>query len=671
MHAVFKIRKKPSALRYTGCFICAWLLFCCAASPSFAQKNRASSDSTRALVFLKKVSQAYLQGKFDEALRWGKRGLQCARNARSESLMGRSRFALGEVFDRRGDLAQAEENMALAIRHMQRAHDKSLLSDYLGAYGNLALKRGQTAVALDHLLKSLSLAEQIKDSSRIAGGFSNLGILYWSTGRLGASRGYLEKAVAIRERQKDIGGLAYSYGNLAIVNKLEGKDKEAMHNYQKTLEMCREMNDSVCIANVYNNIGVLLQDQGKFQEALEFQLMALAMRNEQHDLQSLTVSYLNIGGLYRTLKQPGKAEAFAKQAQSLALKTGALEDLRDVYELRAFLKEDAHKHKEALAFFRNFQKASDSLMRSREEEKMARSELNYDLEKRRQDANLREEKRSHAFQMEAQRGMQQRNLFIMAFVCAFIIGMLLLFAILRNRRANRLLQEKNEALEEINRQQGALTQILAHDLRTPITQIKGLVGLLDFTGPISPGQREVLDKIKMAASGGNQLIDDLLRIGLIEQDEQGAELKNVEIADLLESVCRHFADEAKRKQMMVVNRYEGDGVLRTNSAFLQQIISNLVSNAIKFSDFGKMVYLDAERTDKGWILSVTDQGPGIPDEEMNELFLKFRRLSNRPTGNETSHGLGLYSVKIMVKKLGGTVTCSSKVGKGSVFRVQL
>jgi hypothetical protein len=123
--------------------------------------------------------------------------------------------------------------------------------------------------------------------------------------------------------------------------------------------------------------------------------------------------------------------------------------------------------------------------------------------------------------------------------------------------------------------------------------------------------------------------------------------------------------------MMVVNRYEGDGVLKTNLAFLQQIMNNLLSNAIKFSDFGKMVYLDAERTEKGWILSVTDQGPGIPDEELNELFLKFRRLSNRPTGNETSHGLGLYSVKIMAKKLGGTVTCSSKIGKGSVFRVRL
>jgi signal transduction histidine kinase len=395
------------------------------------------------------------------------------------------------------------------------------------------------------------------------------------------------------------------------------------------------------------------------------------MRNDQHDLQSLTVSYLNIGGLYRTLKQPEKAEEFAKQAQSLALKTGALEDLRDVYELRSFLNEDALKYKEALAFFRSFQKANDSLIRSREEEKMARSELNYELEKRRQNANLIEEKRSHAFQLQAERGMQQRNLFIMAFVCAFIIGILLLFAILRNRRANRLLQEKNEALEEINRQQGALTQILAHDLRTPITQIKGLVGLLDFTGPISPGQREVLDKINMAASGGDQLINDLLKIDFIEQDEQGMKMQDVEIADLLESVCRQFAGEAKRKQMMVVNRYEGDGVLKTNLAFLQQIMNNLLSNAIKFSDFGKMVYLDAERTEKGWILSVTDQGPGIPDEELNELFLKFRRLSNRPTGNETSHGLGLYSVKIIAKKLGGTVTCSSKIGKGSVFRVRL
>lgn len=671
MFAVIKIRKKPSPGFREFAFVGVWLVLFSSALPCFAQTKTALSDSLKANALLAKLSAAYLEGQWDEALRLGTIARHHARRSRSESLQGRSCFALGQVYDQRGDLAQAEENLALAIRHMERAKNKTFLSDYLGAYGNLALKRGQTALALDHLLKSLSYAEQVKDSSRIATGFSNIGILHWTTGRTSVSRGYLEKAAAILERQKDISGLAYSYGNLAIVNKLEGKDEEAMHIYQRTLEMCRELNDSVCIGNVYNNIGVLLQDQGKLQEALRFQLMALAIRNKQKDLQSQTVSFLNIGGLYRKLNQPKEALDFTHKALALAQKTGALEDLRDAYELMALIKEDSHKYQEALVFFRRFQKANDSLMRSRQEEKIARSELNHELAKRQQSENLREEKRTHAYQLEAQRGMQQRNLFIMAFACAFIIGILLLFAIIRSRRATQLLREKNEALQEINRQQGALTQIVAHDLRTPISQIKGLVTIMGFTGSLSPEQREVLEKINTAAAGGNQLINDLLRIAFIEQDEGPLEVQDIEIIDFLESLSRDFSEEAKRKQMMVVNRFLGQGTIRTNLVMLQQIMNNLVSNALKFSEFGKMVYLDAEQTGRTWVLSVTDQGPGIPEDEMPGLFLKFRRLSNRPTGGETSHGLGLYSVKLMVNKLGGAVTCSSKPMKGSVFKIHL
>ena len=671
MFAVIKIRKKPSAARHATGIVFACLVLFCSASPIFARNTALFSDSIKANALLKKLSAVYVEGRWNEALRLGTMARNHARRSGSELLLGRSFFALGQVYEQSGNLAQAEDNLALAIRHIERTNNKALLCDYQGAYGNLALKRGQTAVALDYLLKSLSYAEQLKDSSRLATCFSNIGILYWSTGRTKVSRGYLEKAVAIRERQKDISGLAYSYGNLAIVNKLEGKDEAAMHNYQKTLEMCKELNDSVCIGNVYNNIGVLLQDQGNPQEALRFHLMALGMRNQQKDLQSLTISFLNIGGLYRKLNRPKKALEFTQKALKIALKTGALEDLRDVYELMALLKEEEHHYGEALGYFRRFQKANDSLMRSREEEKMARTELNYELAKRKQSENLREEKRSHIFQLDLQRGRQQRNLFIMAFVFALIVGMLLFFAIIRSRRATQLLREKNEALQEINRQQVALTQIVAHDLRTPISQIKGLVTIMGFTGELSAEQREVVEKINAAASGGNQLINDLLEIAFIEQDEGILETQDMEVIDLLDSVCSHFLEEARRKQMMVVNRFNGTGTLRTNPVIIQQILNNLVSNAIKFSEFGKMVYLDAEKIDKAWIISVTDQGPGIPEHEMPELFMKFRRLSNRPTGGETSHGLGLYGVKLLANKLGGTVTCASKEGKGSVFSILL
>jgi signal transduction histidine kinase len=112
-------------------------------------------------------------------------------------------------------------------------------------------------------------------------------------------------------------------------------------------------------------------------------------------------------------------------------------------------------------------------------------------------------------------------------------------------------------------------------------------------------------------------------------------------------------------------------VVLTDPAYLVRILDNLVTNAIKFSPAGSQVRLGSEHVDQHLVVTVEDQGPGFSDEDRRFLFQKFRKLSARPTAGESSNGLGLAIIKILVDRLQGSIELKSQPGKGSTFIVTL
>jgi signal transduction histidine kinase len=102
---------------------------------------------------------------------------------------------------------------------------------------------------------------------------------------------------------------------------------------------------------------------------------------------------------------------------------------------------------------------------------------------------------------------------------------------------------------------------------------------------------------------------------------------------------------------------------------MKRLITNLVSNAIKFSNKGKPVTIQAQSVDKKIIFEVKDEGPGFQPDDIEKMYAKFQRLSARPTGGESSHGLGLAIVDLLGKQLGATIDLKTEYGKGSAFTI--
>lgn len=230
----------------------------------------------------------------------------------------------------------------------------------------------------------------------------------------------------------------------------------------------------------------------------------------------------------------------------------------------------------------------------------------------------------------------------------------------------------NEVLRNRVEEQNTLLEAAAHDLKNPFFGIRALAELVLENEGLSPAVERKVTLIRQSAVEALNHIDDLLRLAA-EAAEQKHALSTVDAGALAQRVTDGFEPQAERKgqDLRCTVAASGDCVVQGDRARLREALSNLVSNALKYSPPDTRIDVDVERDGDAVRMAVTDQGPGLSDEEQGRLFLPFHRLSPQPTGDESASGLGLYLVWQIMEQHDGQVEVESTPGEGSTFALVL
>ena len=238
----------------------------------------------------------------------------------------------------------------------------------------------------------------------------------------------------------------------------------------------------------------------------------------------------------------------------------------------------------------------------------------------------------------------------------------------------RELARKNAELQRLSAQKDRFLGMAAHDLRNPLGVILGYADFLQGEmGPeLDDRQRRFLEAIESQANFMIQLVEELLDISTIESGEVVLEREEVEVAELVRRNVELNRALAEEKGVAVeADTDDGELRARVDPSKVEQILNNLVTNAVKFSDPGSTVTVRARRDGGELLLEVEDRGQGIPEDERERLFVPFGRTSVKATAGEGSTGLGLAITKRLVDAHGGRIDVESEVGVGSTFRVRL
>ncbi|HEX7366105.1 MAG TPA: GAF domain-containing sensor histidine kinase [Pelobium sp.] len=239
------------------------------------------------------------------------------------------------------------------------------------------------------------------------------------------------------------------------------------------------------------------------------------------------------------------------------------------------------------------------------------------------------------------------------------------------REKNEELEAKNKAAEVLMEENNQLIQILVHDLKSPLSNIKMLSYLFqDFAR--DPDSEELLAIFNKSLDYVFHLIEQMETLNNMETFSTHNYIEDFDLNEFIAANVKDFTKVAEAKSILLNYQAEGTkSVIKTDMNFLKRIMYNLISNAIKFSPFNKEIFVTLNHDDSHFFISVKDEGPGIGGGELSKLFQKFVKLNNRPTNSESSSGLGLFIVKELLKRINGDVLVDTEPGKGSIFTIKL
>lgn len=584
--------------------------------------------------------------------------------------------------------------------------------------------------AIGYGKQALELAESGKDQKLLADAYHNLGAAYQLSGDYKAAADHNYRAVQIRETIGDSLGLCTSYNNIGNINNYLASYDKALTFYLKSLNIAKKIRNKEAISRALNNIGYAYQVQEKVEKAIDYYEQALPIKEEIGDKVGYTVSLINLGDLYMKAGELKKATDYLQKGLATAQETDhqlnmgyAYRGLAEAFQQSENLAKAADyallsleisekqqsyfEIKQSLDVLNGIYLQAGNLSKAHEYLTLSSaykdSIHNENARQQIEDLQVRyesEKKEKENLKLAADRDLQLTRLNSQTRITYLIGALLLTFAILTfvlfrgKRQLRRLsaslvrkneeistsaevlrqqavqLQEQKEQLEKSNSIKDKLFSIIAHDLRSPMVNLKGLLPLLR-KGAVPEERKDMfLDMIEENQQSTLWLMDNLFQWARAQMDGEGASPVAVNLSQLAGENIKLLQAQAAGKAIRLESTIGEDAVVYADLEMTKLVLRNLISNAIKFCKQGDSVVVSAARAEGFIVTSVTDTGIGIPENVRGRLF-DGSNFTSKGTANEKGSGLGLQLCKDFVERNGGLIWVDSQPGKGSSFQFKL
>lgn len=608
---------------------------------------------------------------------------------------------------------------------------KKDLSRPLSFIGLASAYAGDYKTALEYHEKSITVAIEQNDSTQLAYGYNNLGRMFIDRGDIVRAYNNFNSALMLFEIMQDKLGLAYVYRSFATLYKAQNDYSKALTNSLKALELRRKLGEPRAVVSALFELALVYQEINEGEAAMnsfhEADSIATLV-NDQVTLAELRTGMAEIlfnnGKLDRSLGTANEVLKIVseKTNQNLFLRATlirakyAYQKEQDDTSTKLFTQVlnfseasgNLSFQREALFFLSEIFKRNNSLAKASEytqrynviQAKLQTEDLTEEVERLQFRLELeKKEKENELLKAEEAKNLalisRQRILNIALVVSIILLGVIACVTLISSNKRRKInnklalqnqhiaeqrteiahqnekLFRRNQELADINREKDTLMSIVAHDLKSPMNRIYGLVKLMEAERNMNNSQEEYLKLLKDSTRSGLDLITDLLDVNSLREVKDRPSYGTIKVKELLDVRVIAFQQTADLKSIALVVKNDFTKSIISERNYITRILDNLISNAIKFSFFGTQVAITVTCEDDKLMLIVKDQGPGFSDEDRLVMYQKFKKLSARPTAGESSNGLGLAIVKILVDRLHGDIELMSEPGQGSEFVVRI
>lgn len=594
-----------------------------------------------------------LRSESDSAFKYYQNAIEQSKSMSSNSSLMDAYMGLGNTYNQVSDWQQAIEQFRKVEGLAIEAKDSVTIGSVNNNIGNTYLNQAMLQKALEHYQISLRMGDEgIQKVSLI-----NIAIVYTSLDQLKKAREYYQKAI---EKQGDNGNphhLAFIYKNLGIVEKKSGNYQEALSMFNEALSIYLNLSNDYQISDLYYSIGNLYFDQKNYDAALvEYQKSLEIRKRIQHEV-GRCFSLIAMGMTNQELNQHSRAIPLLLEADKLADNIKMVTAKNDISQMLSSIYASVGDYKKAYKYQVDFKQFSDSLKTIRNEEKIAELEEKYQNEQKQREIDfLSAENEISSLQIQKQQNL--RNYLILGSILLVILVFVLL-----NRYKYKA--KANSRLEELDQLKTTFFTNISHEFRTPLSLILSpLQNLLQQNQETET--KKGLSLIHRNATRLLELTNQLLDLSKLEAGKLALQVRNRDLKGFLEILIASFESLAVAQKIDFTFNIDIQGEVYFDEDKIQKIITNLLSNAFKFTPTNGSIHLHAFRIKNEVSISVNDSGPGIKPSELKKIFERFHQ-SQSIDSNTAGTGIGLALTKELVTLHHGKIEVQSNAGDGSTF----
>lgn len=557
-------------------------------------------------------------------------------------------------------------------------HEQNKIEALIGL-GQIYAERGNFEQALIKYIEAsknvTDIDEYVKLSLLIA-----MGNLYADDKQLGKAKSYYIQALDVCNQLNKPDNLSIIYNNLAIIYQDEHKYLKAKNYFLQSLKNERKIGSERGIALALNNIGHTYSQMGNYEKALEYlQKSSLTLRKLNcevdliYNLEALSQVYISTKNYEQAFKYLSEGIQLSKQLKIRRKRS-------DLLKLLAKYHSHLGNNKKAYTVLLAYNALKDSVQNESKSAKITQLQAKFESIKKEKANEILKIENKFTEELLAQEKTKSYFLYLFSFLTLSII--ILIVILFRSKvkvhnnmkRVYRQLENSNAKLKVINATKDKFFSIIAHDLRSPFNAILGFSELLKEelnTSEKNAAIEEYSNAINESANGLYNLLENLLQWA---NNQRGLLKYSPEQFDLYELVQNNlgiFKLKTADKSIKLRSEIKPNTSVYGDMQMIDTVLRNLISNALKFTDYNGEVLLSAKFINELIYISVKDTGTGISKENQNKLFRIDHNFSSYGTDNEKGSGLGLILCKEFITKNGGEIWVESEIGKGSCFTVSL
>lgn len=637
---------------------------------SLAEKHQLDSIKVNALNFL---SYASIQtGKLDDALAYNKKALEISELKQLKKENISSQFFKGFLLYATG---QTDSSLSVLNKAYHQATQINELKIQLQCLNTIAanyLTQSKYKEALSRFTIAYQIADSLKLYDKLTNLSLNIGTTFLYNEELDKAIVYFEKVITTSDTTNITLAYASALNNMGACYSRMAKHKKALEYFEKALPAYKKINNKLQVAQVYTNLGQAHFFLKNKELASEYLQSAINLNRLNQSQNQLIVNLLLIARLSISQKKFIQAKYHLDEALQLANELNINYNKTDLYKIYSHYYNQKKQYQKALEFKQKELNLKDSIFNVTRQQQISELQTKFETQKKRaENESLRKDITLKELQLDKQ-SQNNHFLILVSFIVIILIFILLNRARLK-KKSHQIIQNQKSELEVLNKTKDKFFSIIAHDLRSPFNTLVGLSQLLNtsYDNLDDEEKKNFIKDINMASESAYGLLDNLLTWSRIQQGSIVVQKNEEDLSELIQTCILPLQATAKLKSISIEYSETTKPVVNIDIFSIRTVILNLINNAIKFTHIGGTIKLSTEDMGPKTVVSISDNGIGMKQEQIDQLFRIDQNMSTTGTNNETGTGLGLILCQEFIQLNNGEIWAESTEEFGSTFKFSL